>query len=159
MRDSVWSVLCVALLGCQAAPMEIIASVTELPLAEEVPREGASVRRVGQIRQTGSDTLLLEAPATARRGEVLALQLTTYGTGCVGRDTTIATVSGLRATVVPYQRVYVPPPTVGCTRELIFERRTVRVVFATVGTATIRIVGRVTPDRGLVAIERRVTVQ
>ena len=159
MRRLVLSLLSVVTLGCGALPTEVAVSAAELPIAEEVLREGAGALRVATIRQDGSDTTMLELPAVARRGEVTEMYLTTYAGGCIGRDTTVARVDGRRATIVPYQRVFVPPATVGCTRDLRFDRRTIRVTFATSGDAIVRVVGRVAPDRGLVAIERRLVVQ
>ena len=148
-----------ALVGCDGTPTEVAASAADLPLAEESARVGRSTLRVGTIRMSGVDTTLLELPAVARRGEVAAVYLTTYAGGCVGRDTTVTRVNGLRVDVVPYQRVYVPPAGGACTDNLVLERRTIRVTFATTGEAIIRVVGRVWPDRGLVAIQRRLVVQ
>ena len=159
MRGIVRCLLCVVLTGCDASPTEVAASAAELPLAEGAPREGMSARRVATIRMNGTDTTLLELPAVARRGEVAELYLTTYGGGCIGRDTTVARVDGLRATIVPYQRAFVPPGIGACTDDLIRERRTIRVTFTTSGEALVRVVGRVWPDRGLVAIQRRLVVQ
>ena len=159
MRGIMSCLLCVVIFGCDASPTEVAALTAELPLAEETPREGVSALRVGTIRMNGTDTTLLEVPAVARRGAVTELYLTTYAGGCIGRDTTIARVDGLRASIVPYQRVFVPPGGGACTRILILERRAIRVTFATSGEAIIRVVGRVSPDRGLVAIQRRLVVQ
>ena len=159
MHRTVKSLLCLLLLGCDVTPAEVAVSVTDLPLAEETPREGLSARRVGTIRMNGSDTTRLEVPARIRRGEVAELYLTTYAGGCIGTDTTVVRVDGLRVDVVPYQRVFIPPGGGACTRILILERRALRITFPTSGVAVIRVVGRIVPERGLVAIQRRVVVE
>ena len=159
MRGMWHLVLCSALVSCAGTPTEVAVSAADLPLAEDSAHVGRSALRVGAIRMSGADTTLLELPGVARRGEVAALYLTTYAGGCVGRDTTVTRVDGLRVDVVPYQRVFVPPAGGACTDNLVLERRTIRVTFATTGEAVIRVVGRVWPDRGLVAIQRRLVVQ
>jgi len=60
-------------LGCGASPTEVAASAAELPLAEEALREDVGALRVATIRMNGTDTTMLELPATVRRGEVLVL--------------------------------------------------------------------------------------
>lgn len=159
MRTLFSILVCIGLLACGATPTETPASRLELPLAEEPLRVGKSVLRVARIRMQGSDSIIVELPARVRRGEPADVYVTTYGGGCVGRDTTIANVLGQRALIVPYQREYQPPSNGGCTAELRLERRPVRLVFATSGDAVVRVIGRVWPDTGLVAVERRLTVQ
>ncbi len=149
------------LLGCRATPTEIAVSVADLPIAEQPFQEGQRALRVAKVLLgTSRDTLVVDAAPTVRVGESLVVQLTTYGSGCIDPDTTVTVVSGLLATVVPYQRYFTPPNGGGCTRPLIFERRTVRVVFTSAGSATLRFIGR-TSDRlgSLVVVERRVLVR
>ncbi len=159
MRTISALLVCLAALACGTAPTESPVSTSELPLAEEPLRAGATALRVGRIQMSGSDTAVIQLPSTVRRNEPVDVYVTTYGGGCIGPDTTVANVSGLRATIVPYQREYRPLPTGACTMELRVERRAVRLVFATAGIAVVRVVGRVTPDDSLVAVERRLTVQ
>ncbi len=146
-------------LACGETPAETSPSNRELPLAEEPLREGTSALRVGRIYLSEYDSAIVETPSAARRGEPVNVSVTTYGGGCVSADTTVATVSGLRAVVVPYQRQYQPPASGACTLALRIERRTVPLIFATSGIAVVRVVGRSSRDDELIAVERRLTVQ
>jgi hypothetical protein len=117
--------------------------------------------RVANVRLgTSADTLVVDMAPTVRVFEPLVVQFTTYGGGCIDADTTVAIVSGQLTTVIPYQRYFTPPNGGGCTRELILERRTVRLVFTSAGSATLRFIGRTSDLSGpLIAVERRVLVR
>lgn len=145
-----------AALACGTTPTESPVSTSELPLAEEPLRAGVAALRVGRIQLEGP---VVELPSNVRRNEPVDAYVTTYGGGCIGPDTTVANVVGLRATIVPYQRKYRPLPTGACTMELRVERRAVRLVFAASGNAVVRVIGRVSPDDSLVSVERRLSVQ
>jgi hypothetical protein len=156
MRTLIGTIVCLGALACGATPTESIVTPSELPLAEEPLRAGVNALRVGRIQLEGP---VVKLPSNVRRNEPVDAYVTTYGGGCISSDTTVANVAALRATIVPYQREYRPLPNGACTMELRVERRAVRLVFATAGIAVIRVVGRVSPDDSLVAIERRLTVQ
>ena len=123
---------------------------TSLPIPEEAPRAGRTARRVAvRLVMSGTTEEFVTAPAAARLGDAVDLQITTAGGCTLHPDTTVVTVIGLRATIVPYQRVSVLPPNVDCPLILPLELRRVRLTFATRGSATVRIVHR-TPDGGAV---------
>lgn len=147
------------LTGCETTPTELDASSSELPLAEQPVRVGESARRVARLAMTGSDSILVELPDEVFRAQPVDVRVTTYGGGCINPDTTVSRVRGNRALIVPYQREYRPPAGGGCTKELLVERRTVRLVFAQSGPAVVRVLGRVWPEQGVVAVERRLTVR
>jgi len=160
MTQSKLSTLALALVlgvGCGPAPTEATVRVSDLPLAERVSPDGLFAIRVGSLRFYG-DTLRLEAPTRADVNVPLDIHVSTYGGGCVGSDTTVTTVAGLRTTIVPYQRELTNPKLV-CTKELVVDRRRVRVTFGTPGTATLRVVGREAPSGRLFAVERRIVVR
>lgn len=137
------------------APLESNALRLEQPL----PVPGATALRVGMVKLNG-DTFLLEAPSSAAAGQPFTVAVTTYGGGCIGEDTTLVDVSGHRADVVPYQRIFQPPTgNFGCTLELRITRRQVSVVIAQPGAATVRFIGRASPGDSLVSAERSVSIQ
>ena len=146
------------LVGCITHPTGVTLERSELPLAEQVLQPGSEARRVATIRHYG-DPAVVEVPWTARSGEPVEIHVTTYGGGCVREDTTVASVAGLSAEVVPYQRVYAPRSQEACTSELRITRRSVRLAFAAVGQAKIRVIGRAAPGDSLVAVERRLIVR
>lgn len=161
MRHRCALLLASLLLGCRATPTDVAVSAAELPIPEQPFQEGQRALRVANVRLgTSADTLLVDVAPTVRVGETLVVQFTTYGSGCIDADTTVAIVSGRLATVIPYQRYFTPPNGGGCTRELRFERRTVRLVFTSAGSATLRFIGRTSDLLGpLMAKERRVLVR
>lgn len=146
------------LLGCQASPVAPARQSPELPLAEQAAVVGASTRRVAVVYHH-EDPAVLEVPETGRVGEPITVQVTTYGGGCVRDDTTVATVAGLQADIVPYQQIFTPGPRGGCTRDLRITRRSVRVVFGTPGPARVRLIGRAQPGDSLIRLERQVTIR
>ena len=154
MRTIIGIGLSVSLLGCSGSPTGLDALARELPVPEQPLRVGLSARRVGVL-----DTVLVTLPTRARAGERLELRVPVAINGCVGSDTTIVTVSQLQATIVPYQQVVVPSPNTACPTVYTLEIRTVLVTFVAKGEARVRIVGRGGSDRGLLVIERRITVE
>ena len=147
----------IASFGCGAAPTELPVRASEVPLADRVAADGLSATRVGTL-QFYADTVRIEMPDRANRGVPLDIYVSTYGGGCVGSDTTVTAVQGLRATVVPYQRVSTNP-NLACPSILLIDRRRARIVFETPGTATVRVIGREEPSGRLFAVERRIAVR
>ena len=123
---------------------------------EEPLAPGIAVRRVARIAFY-SDPAVVDVPAAAAVGVPLPVAVTTYGGGCVGEDTTVTFVEGLRADVVPYQRVITG--NIGCTLELRITKRQIAIVFPAAGRATVRVIGRASPGDSLVVVERGVTVR
>jgi hypothetical protein len=145
------------LLGCGAASTEI--SPEELPFPEEQLRVGAAAKRVGIIAPGVPDLPFLEVPSSVRRGEMAEFFVTTIGGGCVVADTTVWRSGAGRIDVFPYQRVFTPGPGSGCTADLRFERRAIRVMFSEAGRVVIRVIGRTQFDRAPEAFEQRITVR
>lgn len=129
-----------------------------LPLSEQVPTVGATARRVAVIGDY-SFPQTIDVPATARAGEPIQVGVTTYGGGCIREDTTIVTVSGSQAEVVPYQLVYSPKSNEACTAELRVNRRKVSVTFGAAGSAAVIIRGRTSLDGEPATIVRGVEVR
>lgn len=157
---------CALLLGallfnCRATPTEVAVSAADLPIPERPYREGQRAWRVANGRLvTSADTLVVDMARTARVCKSLVLQLTTCGSGCIDPDTTVAVASGQLATVAPNQQHVTPPNGGGCSRQLMFEPRTMRVDFTSTESATLRFIGRTSDVLGpLVAVERRVLVR
>jgi hypothetical protein len=65
--------------------------------------------------------------------------VTTYGDGCHRRGDTEVRVTGLVATVTPYD--YTALPGTPCTRQLVSMRHTAAVTFEQAGTAQIQVRG------------------
>ena len=144
--------------SCIVTPTEPTVNASELPLPERTAADGLSAIRVGSIRFSG-DTVMIEAPERANRGVPFDIHVSTYGGGCVGSDTTVVSVAAQRATIVPYQREKLDPQ-LACLRILVIDRRRVRVVFESTGTATLRVIGRDgNPNGRIFAVERRIVVQ
>ncbi len=146
----------VASTACDRSPTEASLRAS-LPLAEQAAADGLSARRVGSVR-FHSDTARIEAPTHVQQGARVDVFVTTYGGGCVGSDTTITTVQGMRTTIVPYERV-VTNPRAACLHILRLDRRRVPLVFGTLGSATLRVVGREEPSGRLFVLERRIVVR
>lgn len=142
--------------GCTSATSP--ADSAALRLEQPAPAPGQSALRVARIAHYG-DPVVVEVPESATAGSPLAVAVTTYGGGCVSEDTTVVQVDGLRADVVPYQRIYQPGVNGACTMELRVTRRMVSVVFASAGRATVRVIGRAKPGDSLVVVERGVLVR
>ncbi len=143
--------------GCEGATAPYLPS-TDLPLAEQVPTAGLTARRVANVRGY-ADGAVVNVPAAARAGEPVAVSVTTYGGGCISEDTTVVTVAGARADVVPYQRVYTPRANEACTDELRINPRQLRLTFAAPGAARVVVTGRASPGDSLVQIVRAVDVR
>jgi hypothetical protein len=158
-----WSVALAAglvglvLIGC-STPSEPPVQPSKLPIAEQALRAGTTVRRLARLR-FGSDPLVVEVPATARAGEPVEIHVTTYGGGCIREDTTVASVAGLDAEVVPYQLVYVTRPDEFCALVLRVTRRSVHLTFSTAGRARVRVIGRQAPGDSLIVVTRGLIVE
>jgi len=159
MRTITWvmSVLMATVVGCANDPLRITRP-TELPLADEPASPERATRRVATL-QSYADTAIVELPAVVRAGQPATVYVTTYGGGCVAEDTTVVTVVGMQADVVPYQRVPAIGPRTVCTRELRLTRRPAVVTFATAGVATLQVTGRRQPDDVLFTMRRTIRVQ
>ena len=130
---------------------------SESPLAEQALQAGSEARHVATIRHH-QDPAVAEVPSPARSSEPVEIHVTTYGGGCVREDTTVASVAGVSAEVVPYQRVYAPRSLAARTSELRITR-SLRLTFAAVGQAKTRLIGRVAPGDSLIAMERGLIVR
>jgi hypothetical protein len=148
------------LLACGAPRTRIGGEVIELPLRDESPRPGKSVRRVGVMWSlTGDTAALVDVPVVARMNTATPVRVDVSGGGCIGADTTAVRVDGLVATIVPYQNVYTPERDQGCTLDLVFDRRTVLVTFPVRGTGRVRVVYRQGAEASLTLTERPISIQ
>jgi hypothetical protein len=105
------------------------------------------------------DTTSVELAASTRVGEATAVRFTSFGGGCIRRDTTVAEVSGLSAEVRPYRlEPTEPPPNTACTSELRLDQNVVQLRFVQPGRARVRIVGLARPGNQPFVIERELQV-
>ena len=102
------------------------------------------------------DTAVVQLAATVRVGEVTTLRFTSFGGGCIRRDETEVTVSGLRADIRP-RRSELPPNTV-CTAELRIDQNVAELRFSESGRARVRIVGLARPGDRPFVLERDLLV-
>ncbi len=105
------------------------------------------------------DTTTIELAASTRVGEATTVRFTSFGGGCIRRDTTVAEVSGLSAEVRPYRLEPVElPPNTACTSELRLDQNVVHLRFVESGRALVRIVGLSRPGDQPFVIERELQV-
>ena len=135
-----WLALALAAAACTSTVAPDLPS-DGLPLNEQVPTPGLTARRVASILDPAQPGAI-DVPATARAGEAITVGVTTFGGGCIREDTTVVTVRGSQAEVVPYQLVYTPKQNEACTLEARVTPRRVRITFATAGSAAVVIRGR-----------------
>ena len=160
-----WSVLCSTLLlaiGCSTRAHAPAPDGVVLPLAEEPDRPGHGARRVAEMSSlTGDSSSLLAVPATVRRGDSIAVELTTTGGGCTEDDTTVTTMVGMTAQIVPYQRYVAPVRPHGyCVETLrLSPPRVVWFVFDSIGQVRVTVVYRDLARARLRTFERRIAVQ
>jgi len=105
------------------------------------------------------DTTSVELAASTRVGEATAVRFTSFGGGCIRRDTTVAEVSGLSAEVRPYRLEPTElPPNTACTSELRLDQNAVQLRFVEPGRARVRIVGLARPGDQPFVIEKELQV-
>jgi hypothetical protein len=160
MRGCVAFAFGALLVGCGSLQYRIGGRVVKLPLADETVREGKAVRRVGSMWSLSGDTSeLIAVPTAMRAGERATVVVEVSGGGCLGSDTTAVHMDGMVATIVPYQRVFMPRrPNGACTANLVIERRSVSIAFLMPGTARIRVVYRAGESAPLSMTERAIIV-
>jgi hypothetical protein len=131
-----------------------------LPLAEQMLAPGVSALRVATVGAYG-DSAAVSVPATAHAGTPFSVKVTTYGGGCIKEDTTVVTVVGARAEIVPYQRIYTPRtnPPEACTLELRITQREAQVTFGAPGQSQVEVISRDNPTGPLVHTVRTVDVE
>ncbi len=151
------ALLGIALAGCRDTP-GAPDTAPLLPLAEQGRTPGQSALRLATVDFYG-DSSMIAVPDTAHAGDPVSVGFATYGGGCTGEDTTVASVVGSRAEIVPYQRVYTPRPNEGCTSELRINRRSVHVSFAAPGLAQVIVIGRTQPADSIIHIVRAIVIR
>jgi hypothetical protein len=137
-------------------------------------QDGAAVEGGGMLRAVASDAAggpmelpVLEAPDTVEAGQAFDILVRTYGPdGCWREDGAVASVTGLVATVTPYDRDRgAEDRSRACADMVVRLPRTVRLVFTEPGEAVLRVLGRrVVPtdvelEAGVAVIEHRVVVR
>lgn len=104
------------------------------------PREEGEHRVVGVIDGGGTSLDALVVPDTVRAGVPFTITVSTFGSSCLRPDGAAAQVSGLSASVTPYD--VAPPVDAVCPANLRAFPREVTLVFATPGAATVQLHGR-----------------
>jgi hypothetical protein len=105
------------------------------------------------------DTTSVELAASTRVGEATTVRFTSFGGGCIRRDTTVAEVSGLSAKVRSYRLEPTElPPNTSCTSELRLDQNEVHLRFVEPGRAVVRIIGLSRPGDQQFVIERELQV-
>jgi hypothetical protein len=104
------------------------------------------------------DPVTIEVADSVAAGAPLRVVVRTYGGGCVFQGYTRAVVTGLQATVEPYDSVYAPGENEACTAELRHYLHETSVTFDAAGAATIRVTGRREPEGSTITQERSITV-
>jgi hypothetical protein len=117
-----------------------------------------STRQLAVIEFTEDDPVVVEVPATATRGVAFQVAIDSYGGGCVGQGPTGVEVSGLTATVEPYQFTVVDGDAV-CTAELRTYRNVAQVRFEEAGTGRIVFRGHSRLKGETITVVRTVAVQ
>jgi hypothetical protein len=102
------------------------------------------------------DTSVVQLAATVRVGEVTTVRFTSFGGGCIRRDETEVTMSGLTAVIRPSRSE--PPPNTVCTADLRIDENVAVLRFAEPGRARVRIVGLARPGDRPFVIERDLVV-
>lgn len=125
---------------------------------EESPLFNAGERGPAVLAFYGA-TGAVELASSTRVGEVTTVRFTSFGGGCVARDSTEADVAGLSAEVRPYRRepAHLPANT-ACTAELRLDQNVVQLRFAEPGRAHVRIVGLARPGDHPFVLERDLQV-
>jgi len=99
---------------------------------------------------------VIQGPARGSVGQPLEFTVSTFGNSCISAQGAQVIVSGLQATVTPYDREYRGPRE--CLDYFKAYPRTVTVVFPSPGNATVRVQGRSSNQSGLVSVDHAVTV-
>lgn len=101
----------------------------------------------------------IELPGSVRRGVPFDVMVRTYGGGCVAQGDTEVNVSGMVATIAPFDSFIVKLPSRReCTADLRYYQHRARMSFATTGQATVIIRGRREPGYQAVSIELPIVV-
>jgi hypothetical protein len=111
---------------------------------------------IGTIDAGATLADVIQGPASGSVGERLEFTVSTFGNSCISSRGAHVVVSGLQATVTPYDREYHGP--LACLDYLKAYPRTVTVVFTRSGNATVRVQGRSFYRSGLVGVDHAVTV-
>jgi len=117
-----------------------------------------STRRPALIEFPDGGPVVVEVPATATAGTSFTVAINSYGGSCIGQGPTQVEVSGLTATVEPYQFELVDGNAT-CTQEIRTYRNVVQLRFDQTGTGRILFRGRSQSAGGeIITVERTVTV-
>jgi hypothetical protein len=157
---AIGTALVILIVGCGGDTPVAPSAAPPLPLAEQRLAPGVVALRVAVVGGY-RDSAAVSVPAIAHAGEPVAIGVTTYGGGCVSEDTTVVTVTGAQAEIIPYQRVYTPRAdrSEGCTLELRIARRQVQVTFAAPGRSQVEVISRDNATGPLVHTVRTIDVE
>jgi hypothetical protein len=116
---------------------------------------GADQRRLAILAFHG-DTSDVQLATTVGVGEVTTVRFTSFGGGCIRRDSTEVAVSGLTADIRAHQ-VEAPPNAV-CSADLRIDQNVADLRFDEAGRARVRIVGLAQPGDRIFVLERDLLV-
>ena len=138
-------------------PLNRFAILLVLAACKSPGDPGTTERRAAHIIHYG-DTSAITAPTSAPANTPIAIDVITFGGGCISKGETESTVTGLQATIRVYQYEYHPKSNEACTQELRFDHNAATVQFVVPGTATIQVAGLRAPGDTPVTLSRAVTV-
>jgi hypothetical protein len=116
---------------------------------------GANERGLAILAFYG-DTSDVQLASAVRVGEVTTLRFTSFGGGCIRRDSTEVAVADLTAVIRPH-RLEAPPNAV-CSADLRIDQNVADLRFDEPGRARVRIVGLAQPGDRLFVLERDLLV-
>jgi hypothetical protein len=115
--------------------------------------------RIGTIEQHHSP-VSINAPESVARGEEFVVEVTTWGSDCIGKGDTEVQVAGLSIVVTPYDwEIIRLPPNTGCRVAVVFHQHAVFVRFEQPGTGRVVVRGRRKPSGEVLTVERRIEVR
>jgi hypothetical protein len=149
--------LALSLVGC--ATPRAPADTRSKPAIRELPNGMVVERRVGTIEQSNSQAGV-NVPDSVARGEEFVVEVTTWGSDCVGKGDMEVQVTGLSIVLTPYDwEVIRLPPNTGCRVAVIFHEHTASLRFDQPGEGRVVVRGRRKPSGEVITVERRIEVR
>ena len=118
---------------------------------------GTTERRLAHIIHPGVPSGIT-APTSAPANTPIAVDVVTFGGGCVRQGETEISSRGLEAAIRIYQYEYHPKSNEGCTAELRVDHNALTVQFSVPGTAMIQVAGLHHSSNTPVTLSHAVTV-